>query len=206
MKRFLLLSLLLCLSLQVACNRGTTSEAAREQRGTLTDSDLKNEIIAKLNSTPELRDAISVDADADHNVVTLSGTVESETMRSRAVQLAKSAHPRLVVEDKIDVRPRELTRSDYTEEQARQEVQKAKARNETVGDSVDDAWIHAKIVGKLITDLTTPERKINVDVNHNMVTLRGTVENATQKQEAERIARETDGVKGVNNLLKISKS
>ena len=71
--------------------------------------------------------------------------------------------------------------------------------------SIDDAWIHAKIVAKLVTDMKTPERKINVDVNNNVVTLRGTVDTAQQKQKTERIARDTDGVKQVNNQLRVSK-
>src|SRR5207244_5612014 len=38
----------------------------------------------------------------------------------------------------------------YTEEQARAEREKAKANKETIGQSFEDAWIHAKIVAKLI--------------------------------------------------------
>ena len=68
---------------------------------------------------------------------------------------------------------------------------------------LDDAWIHTKIVAKLIGDWDTPERKINVDVAHNMVTLRGTVDSANAKAEAERIAKETEGVKRVTNQLKV---
>jgi osmotically-inducible protein OsmY len=38
------------------------------------------------------------------------------------------------------------------------------------------------------------------------VTLRGTVQSMQEKQEAERIAKETDGVKSVRNMLKVSKA
>jgi len=205
MKQFVFVSLLLCLFLSVACTRGTepTTHAAREER-TLSDSDLKTMVQAKFDSDPQLRNAnLSVSADADKNMVTLSGTVESETLRSRALELAKSAHPGMVVEDKIDVKPRELSRSDYTPEQARREMETAKANKETVGSGKDDAWIHSKIVAKMLTDFNTPERKINVDVNNAVVTLRGTVDTQDQKQEAERVARETDGVKQVNNMLRV---
>jgi len=74
---------------------------------------------------------------------------------------------------------------------------------ETIGDTLDDAWIHTKIVAKLIANSKTPERKINVDVVKNAVTLRGTVESAEEKAEAERIAKETDGVQKVTNQLKV---
>ena len=91
----------------------------------------------------------------------------------------------------------------YTEEQAREERERAKANKETIGQSLEDAWIHTKIVAKLIGNTQTPERKINVDVVDGAVTLRGTVETAEAKTEAERVARETDGVKKVTNQLKI---
>jgi osmotically-inducible protein OsmY len=91
----------------------------------------------------------------------------------------------------------------YTEEQARQERERAKANKETIGQSLDDAWIHAKIVAKLIGDTETPERKINVDVVEGAVTLRGNVDTAEAKAEAERVAKATDGVKKVTNQLKV---
>ncbi len=91
----------------------------------------------------------------------------------------------------------------YTEEQARTEREKAKANKETIGQSFEDAWIHAKIVAKLIGDTQTPERKINVDVVDAAVTLRGTVDTVEAKGEAGRVAKETDGVKKVTNQLKV---
>src|SRR5262245_45788088 len=169
MKHVLLLTLLVCLVLPVACTRGSEStQAAREPR--MSDSDLRNKIESRIKSDTLLRDAdLSVSADADHNMATLSGTVESEEMRTRAVALAKAAQPGLTVEDKIDVKPREMTRTQYTPERARAEVDRAKSHHETVGSSIDDAWIHAKVVAQLIGDKDTPERKINVDVSNNVV-------------------------------------
>ncbi len=76
----------------------------------------------------------------------------------------------------------------YTEEQAREER---------------EPWIHTKIVAKLIGDTQTPERKINVDVVAGAVTLRGEIDTAEAKAEAERVAKETDGVKKVTNQLKV---
>jgi hyperosmotically inducible periplasmic protein len=208
MKQLLLASLLVCLSLPlVSCNKGreSTTQAAREPR--MSDSDLKKKIETELKSDPQLRDAnLSVSADADRNKVTLSGTVPTEEMRTKAVALARAAQPGLTIEDKIDVKPREVSRSDYTPEMARAETERARTRKETVGSSVDDAWIHSKIVAKLIGDRNTPERKINVDVDNAVVTLRGTVNTMQEKAEAERIAKETEGVKRVNNQLKVERT
>jgi osmotically-inducible protein OsmY len=91
----------------------------------------------------------------------------------------------------------------YSEEQAREEREKAKANKETIGQSLEDAWIHTKLVAKLIGDTKTPERKINVDVVDGAVTLRGEVDTAEAKAEAERVAKATDGVKKVTNQLKV---
>jgi len=98
----------------------------------------------------------------------------------------------------------EQTRGNYTEREAQEEREKAKANKETIGDTLDDAWIHTKIVAKLIANSTTPERMINVDVVKNVVTLRGTVESAEEKAAAEKVARETDGVTKVLNQLKVA--
>jgi len=98
-----------------------------------------------------------------------------------------------------------MTRSQFTPEMARTEVEKARKNGETVGGSTDDAWIHSKIVSQLTGDKDSTERKIHIDVDNGVVTLRGTVDSMQQKQEAERIAKETEGVKRVNNRLTVQK-
>jgi osmotically-inducible protein OsmY len=189
----------------MACNKPGADEARRGEKAKMADSDLEKSIRAKLDSDQQIKAAdLRVNADADKNEVTLSGTVKSEALRTKAVELANSAHSGLMINDKVDVKPREISRKDYTEELAREERTNAKQFGEEVGDKLDDAWIHAKIVAKLIGNSTTPERKINVDVVDNVVTLRGKVENAEQKSEAERVAKETEGVKQVRNQLKVS--
>ena len=95
-------------------------------------------------------------------------------------------------------------RASYSEREAQQERERAKGNKETIGDTLDDAWIHTKIVAKLIANSTTPERKINVDVVKNVVTLRGTVDTAEEKAAAEKTAKDTDGVTKVVNQLKVA--
>lgn len=193
------------LGLSACATSGTNDTATSGTKPAMTDSDLENSIKAKIESDLGIKAAnLKVSANADRNEATLSGTVDSEALRSRALELAKTARAGLVITDKIDVEPREMTRTEYTEEQARAERDKAKGYGEKIGDTLDDAWIHSKIVAKLIGNSTTPERKINVDVMDNTVTLRGTVETAQQKAEAEHIAKETEGVKRVVNQLKVS--
>ena len=72
----------------------------------MSDSDLEQAVKAKLSSDEQLGSAkLKVDANADKNEVTISGTVKSEDQRSKAIDLAKSAHSGVTVNDKIDVKP-----------------------------------------------------------------------------------------------------
>ncbi len=185
----------------IACDSATETGTSQPK---MSDSDLKTAIKTKLDGDAQLKAAdIDVSAEAEKNAATLSGTVESQALRTRAVEYARAAHAGLVITDKIDVKPRELTRADYTQENAIEEKNRAERYGEKLGDSLDDAWIHTKIVAKLIGNADTPERKINIDVVNNVVTLRGTVETNEQKMEAERVAKETEGVKSVKNMLKV---
>ena len=75
-----------------------------------SDSDLERMVKAKLSTDPDVSKAISVDANADKNEVKLSGTVPNEALRTRAVDLAKAAKDGLIITDKIDVKPLEVSR------------------------------------------------------------------------------------------------
>ncbi len=168
----------------------------------MTSAELKQMVQSKLSSDPQLTQ-VDVSADADSNQVTLSGSVASEQARSDAVDMAKSTRPNMQVVDKIDVKPPEISRNEYTSDMAREAREKAKSAGDRIGQSIDDAWIYSKVKTKLASNSTTPALQINVDVTRNVVTLRGNVDSETVKQEAERVARDTDGVKEVRNLLRV---
>ena len=187
-----------------ACGPAEPTDTTNNPATKMTDSELENKIKTKFDSDPLLKAAdLIVSADADKNEATISGVVAKESLRIKAVDLAKETSPGLILTDKIDVKPPELTREEYTEARARDEREKARGTGEKLGASLDDAWIHTKLVAKFIGDADTPGRKINVDVVNNVVTLRGTVDTAEQRAEAERIARDTEGVRRVVNQLKV---
>jgi osmotically-inducible protein OsmY len=72
----------------------------------MSNSDIENAVKAKLQSDEQLRAAnINVDANSDKREITLSGTVTSQDLRNRALDLAKSAQAGLTVNDKIEVKP-----------------------------------------------------------------------------------------------------
>lgn len=181
-------------------------DAGKEgSKAAMSNTDLEKRITDLLETDDQLRAAnLSVAVNADRKEATLSGSVESEALRAKAVELAKAAQPGLTVNDVIDVKPRQIARQDFTEDLAKKEWEKAKQVGDKVGKGVDDAWLHGKVLAKLIGNAKTPARNINVDVIEGVVTLRGTVETADAKTEAQRLAQETEGVKRVDNRLKVS--
>ncbi len=171
----------------------------------MSNAELERSIKRRLDADDQLKSAnLKVSADKDKKVATLSGTVETESLRSKALDLAKSTQPDMRIQDEIEVTPTEVSRKDFTEQMAKEEWTKAKQLGEKVGNRLDDAWIHGKIVAKLVATSKASARTVSVDVDNNVVTLRGTVQDAEQKTEAERIAKETDGVKRVDNQVKVS--
>src|SRR5712691_1914284 len=99
------------LLLHACSTNGTNSSAS-------SNSDMQQSIKTQLSSDPQLQ-GIAVDAKADRNEVTLSGTVLTEDLRTRAVDLAKNGRPNLVVTDKIDVQPREVARNPRAKSEGR---------------------------------------------------------------------------------------
>jgi len=187
----------------VACESNTP---AAQTTPKMTNDDLDRAVTAKINSEATLvAYKLDVDADADKNAVTISGSVPTESLRMKAVDAAKAAGTNLVVTDKIDVKPDMVERKDYNDDMAREARERASKSSESIGDSLDDAWIHTKIRTKLLGEGEFPGGSVNVDVKNNVVTLRGHVSTAADKAKAESIAKATDGVKSVRNQLVIKK-
>jgi predicted PP-loop superfamily ATPase len=94
-----------------ACGRSDEWQAAAIAPGAgspmKANNKLEEAVRARLDTDEQLRTAnLSISADVTKNEVTLSGTVDSEATRSKAVELAKSAQVGVIVNDKIKVKPR----------------------------------------------------------------------------------------------------
>ena len=69
------------------------------------NSKLESAVKAKLDGDEKLRSArLTVRADVTRNQVTLVGTLPSEALRIRALELARSAQAGIIVSDKINVK------------------------------------------------------------------------------------------------------
>ena len=189
----------------MGCEPRNDDIAKVEPKAGDSNLDLAKNIKVILDTDDQLRAAnLSVNADSNKKEATLSGTVESETLRSRAVDLAKGVQPDLKVNDMIEVKSRDAAREDFTGGIARQEPDKAKQVVENVGRTIEDTWLQGKILTKLVGNAKTPARNIGVEVVDGVVTLRGTVESSDVKAEAQRLAQATEGVKRVDNRLEVN--
>lgn len=101
----------------------------------------------------------------------------------------------------VDCKNANMSREEYDKNRAECEKQKGPS---TIGQGVNDSWIWFKTRAALMAADDLRESTINVDVDKDVITLKGTVANAAQKASAEKIAKGIEGQKGVKNELKVA--
>jgi len=122
---------------------------------------------------------LRVDVDTNEGVVRLSGTVDDAANRRRAETVAS----------KVDG--------------VRRVVNDIQVGEKTVTSTVDDKFITTKIKSKLTVSGDVNPFNIDVDTVNGVVTLTGRVAKPEAKAEAERLARETEGVREVRNNITV---
>jgi hyperosmotically inducible periplasmic protein len=80
---------------------------------------------------------------------------------------------------------------------------RAKDKADQTGNKVEDAWILTKIKAKFVGEDALKDSNIDVDVQHGIVTLKGTVASAAGRRRAAAIVKDTDGVVSVKDRLVI---
>ena len=154
--------------------------------------------------------ARDIDVDTREGVVTLKGTVASEAERRQAVAIARNTDGVRNVTDELRV-DRSVAEGDRADTAAERGPTTRERRDREPLPAVTqidrpDPWITMKIQSKYFLDAEVKGRQIDVDTRNGVVTLKGQVDNEQQKKEAEQIARETEGVKRVNNQLTVGAS
>ncbi|MGH7798076.1 MAG: BON domain-containing protein [Candidatus Binatia bacterium] len=83
-----------------------TSEPRADATKKMSDGDLEKAIRDKLQSDEQIRQAnLSVNAEVKENKATIKGSVPSQDVRTKAIELAKSVQPGLTINDEIEVKP-----------------------------------------------------------------------------------------------------
>ena len=178
------------------------------------DSTLEHRAETAIKAQPTLKDQ-NIDVKVANKVVTLTGYVQTSSRKATAERAAKvngvtRVDNQLVVEPKkgkgLDDKVVDATKTvaKKTEEGAKVVGEKTKDAAVATGANINDATINTKIHAKMVDEVSLKGSDVNVDVNNHVVTLKGTVASAAGKARAEEIARTTDGVRSVTNLLVIA--
>jgi osmotically-inducible protein OsmY len=144
---------------------------------TRTDAEIQTDVLSELRWEPRLNPN-EVGVIAKGGVVTLTGWVDSYTKRWAAEDAAHRVRGVKAVANEIEVRL-------------------------TTADQRTDMDIAQAAVRALEWDAFVPLEKLDVTVSKGWVTLKGEVEWQYQKQDAERVVRRLQGVKGVSNLITV---
>jgi osmotically-inducible protein OsmY len=143
--------------------------------GARTDEQIQRDVLNELRFEPRVQPN-EIGVAVKDGVVTLAGWVDSYAKKWAAEEAAHRVRGVRAVANDIDVRlPTSAERS--------------------------DPEIAAAAVRALEWDAAIPVDKLGVTVSKGWVTLRGEVEWQYQKQDAERVVRRLQGVRGVSNLI-----
>lgn len=142
-----------------------------------TDSQLQRDVLDELKWEPRV-DHSQIGVTARDGVVTLTGFVADYAQKVAAERAAKRVHGVKAIAEEIEVR----FASDP---------------------KTSDAEIAARILDIFAWDVTVPDDKLKVKVEHGWVTLTGVVDWHYQRVAAVKAASRITGVKGVSDLITI---
>jgi osmotically-inducible protein OsmY len=78
------------------------------------------------------------------------------------------------------------------------------ACGKSVGETIDDATITARVKTALLNDPQVSGLRIDVDTAKGVVTMSGIVRSAAEEQRAIQLARQVDGVRDVRSTLQVN--
>jgi hyperosmotically inducible protein len=159
----------------IASGCASTQTAGRQ----IDDAEITASVKAKLAADPEVK-SHEIDVDTLDGEVRLSGIVDDSATRAEAEKLARGTDGVRRVKNELKV-----------------------GSDLSTGEEITDATITAKVKAALISDTVVKARDIDVDTIDGVVTLTGIVETASEKSQAETLARGCEGVRAVRNQLEV---
>ena len=142
-----------------------------------TDMGIARKVRAQLAADSVVK-ASQIEVTVDQAIVTLTGNVDTEAAKTRALELAKNVQGVVRVVDMIS------------------------ARAHAVGEGSDDAGITMRVKGKLLEDPEVKALQIDVDTRNGVVFLTGSVRSNEERQKAIDLAMDAEGVRAVQTDLK----
>lgn len=161
--------------------------------------------------------AYQIDVDTKDKVITLSGNVDSQVAKDRAVAIARGTKgvadvvDNIMVADGSAAMPGEQMHRNGAAPAVGGEGDAAIGGNapnpepdRSMGVVLDDAGITAAVKAKLLADTMVSGLKIDVDTREGVVYLTGdNINSQAEIDQAMKLARETSGVKNVESKLAV---
>ena len=144
----------------------------------VSDTKTKAEVLARIAADPDTN-PFEIEVEVNEGVVHLTGLVDEPADRDEAERLAASATGVVRVVNDIEI------------------------GEQTPLERLDDATVTARVKAKLAASSQLNPFDVQVNTVAGEVSLTGRVHTDAEKVEAERLARETDGVVRVTNLLEV---
>ena len=157
-----------------------------------TESGITSKVKAKFVAD-DLVKASQIEVMTNGGTVTLTGNVDSEAAKARALELARDTKGVVKVVDMIEARNAEGTGD-------------APHPDRSLGKVIDDAGITMAVKGLLLDDPLVKGLKIDVDTRNGVVFLTGTVGSDAERQKAIELAKSSKGVLDVKANLTAAKS
>lgn len=132
----------------------------------------------------------AIDVDIENGVATLTGEVESDVERDLAEQVALGVEGVNEVDNQLRV--------------SGEGAQRTADGDRTFSDRFNDATTTATVKSKLLWNRNTEGLDIKVNTRNGIVTLEGRAGSEAASELAERLARNTEGVRQVENKLTVS--
>jgi hyperosmotically inducible periplasmic protein len=194
----------LCAAFAIAVSQTTAAQESRSKASSVNDGWITTQVFAKYFADPDIK-ARHIDVSTDQGIVTLSGSVYSESERRNALAKARGTQGVVKVVDKLVLIPGKPPLTADARDRARAELPKVQADGrravDRLGKDISDAWITTKVQSKFFLDPTVKGLDISVTTNNGIVMLGGTVTGSAEEKQAIALARETDGVKDVVSKL-----
>src|SRR5690554_4148676 len=132
----------------------------------------------------------AIDVEIENGVATLTGEVESEVERDLAGQVALGVEGVTEVDNQLRV--------------SGEDVQRSADGERSFSNRFNDATTTATVKSKLLWNRNTEGLDIKVSTRNGLVTLDGQAQSDAASELAERLARNTEGVRQVDNQLKVT--
>lgn len=157
-----------------------------------TDTGITTDVKVRF-ATDDLVNGSQIEVTTNNGKVTLTGSVDSEQAKDRALQLARGTDGVRDVVDMLSAR-RASGGGD------------APGPDRTAGRVVQDSGITISVKQRLLADALVKGLKIDVDTRDGVVFLTGSVNSKAERAQAIQLARETKGVLDVHANLTIAQS